>query len=169
MKKNKTGKKIILGILLILITIGLSTWARYTSGIEANGSVTVAKYVTDVQTIEFVDLPTQPGEITDVRLNISSFKDREYAETKVNYWFEFKTAGNLPFTFDIYDGSGHRLLQQGLTANTKSNVFELDLMETGYRRPHMVKINWPVNKNDAKYAELVDYVKIKVHMEQAKR
>lgn len=169
MKKNKTGKKIILGILLILITIGLGTWARYTSGIEATGSVTAAKYVTDVQTINFDDLPTQPGETTTVDFHISTFKDGEYAETKVNYWFEFETAGNLPFTFDIYDGSGNRLLQQGLAANTKSNVFELDLMPTGYRRPHRVKINWPVNKNDAKYAELVDYVKVKVHMEQAKR
>lgn len=165
MKKNKTGKKIILGILLILITIGLGTWARYTSSVEGEGSATVATYASNVTTVEFTTLPTKPGEEVEQTVIISNNKDGKIAQTKLKYWFVLETAGNLPLKLEIQDPNGSVL--NTVNANTESKEFEFPYSSATVNKSYKIKVIWPIDQNDAQYAGMVDYVKLKVHIEQA--
>ncbi len=168
MKKNKTGKKILLGILLILLTIGIGTWARYYSTIEGDGSATVAFYDSGVEMVDFPSLPTKPGEETQVRINIKNYgKDNKASEVKVKCWVEMETAGNLPFVFEVTTPSIP--VSQTLQPNEKSRDDIFTLNKLTQSTPYTIKAIWPEDKNDAKYAGLVDYVKIKVHVEQSTR
>lgn len=164
MKDKATKKKIVVGALLILVTAGLGTWARYSQNVQGNGSVTAAYYTSDVTITDFPSLPTQPGESAETRIEVKTEKDGKVAETKLKYWFEIETAENLPFVFEI--SSSATATSQIVTPHTKSNEFALPLSNTSQAVPWTVKVTWPADKNDAAYAELVDYVKVKVHIEQ---
>ena len=163
MKKNKTGKKIVLGILLILLTIGIGTWARYYDSVEGSGSATVAFYDSGVEMVEFSSLPTKPGESTQIQITVKNSGAAEKAsEVKVKCWVEMETAKNIPLEFEVTTpsiaGSETLLPYQ----KSKENVFTLNKQSKVYT----IKAIWPENQNDASYAGLVDYVKIKVHIEQ---
>ena len=165
MKNNKTGKKIVLGILLILLTIGIGTWACYYNSIEGDGSVTVAFYDSGVAMAEFSSLPTKPGESTQMQITVKNSGVAEKAsEVKVKCWIMMETAENLPLEFEVttssISGSETLLPYQ----ESKDNIFALD--KTTQSKVYTIKAIWPADKNDAGYAGLVDYVKIKVHMEQ---
>lgn len=168
MKNNKTGKKIILGILLILLTIGVVTWARYYSSTEGDGSATIAYYDSGVAMADFPSLPTKPGESTQVQITVKNYGDvKKASEVKVKCWVEMETAENLPFIFEVTTaaiaGSETLLPYQ----ESKDNIFTLEKLIQS--KPYTIKAIWPEDKNDAKYAGLVDYVKIKVHIEQVTR
>ena len=165
MKKNKIGKKMILGILLILVTIGLGTWARYTSSIEGKGSATVATYASDVTTVNFTDLPTKPGEEVERTVTISNNKDGKIAQTKLKFWYVLETAGNLPLELEILDTNGNSLVTA--KANQESNKFDFPYSSSTENKTYKIKVIWPASENDAKYAGMVDYVKLNVHIEQA--
>lgn len=165
MKKNKTGKKIVLGILMILVTIGLGTWARYTSSVEGKGSATVAAYASDVTTVEFTTLPTKPGEEVEKTVTISNSKDGKIAQTKLKFWFVLETAGNLPLKLAILETNDS--LIDTVNANTKSMEFEFPYSSSTVNKSYKIKVIWPIDQNDAQYAGMVDYVKLKVHIEQA--
>lgn len=159
--KNKIGKKMILGILLILMTIGLGTWARYTSSIEGKGSATAAYYVFDAPTFSITDLPTQPGEKTKTSFTVTNSKNGKTAETKLQYTLKFITANNLPFQFKLTKGND----SQELAPNVFSKIHTMGL--TQETDTYDVEISWPTSESDAKYAGLVDYVKVKLQVEQA--
>lgn len=168
MKKNKSWKKMILGILLILLTIGIGTWARYYNSIEGDGSATVAYYDSGVAMAEFPSLPTKPGDSTQVQITIKNYGDvQKVSEVKVKCWVEMETAKNLPLVFEVtttsITGSETLLPYQ----KSKDNIFSLETLIQS--KPYTIKAIWPEDKNDAKYAGLVDYVRIKVHIEQVTR
>lgn len=160
MKRNKTGKKITIGILLILTTIGLGTLARYYSSVEGSGSATAAYYVSDAPEFTIDELPTQPGEKTTTSFTITNTKNEKTAETKLQYTLEFITANNIPLQFTTTKGQD----TEKLNPNTQSKVYVMGL--GSQTDQYTVAIEWPADENDAKYAGLVDYVKVKLHVEQ---
>lgn len=163
-EKGNTGKLILLGLMAILLVVGLTTYARYASSVQGTGTAQTALYTNDAAfTVPVKSLPTHPGESIEIPFTVSNTKDGKTAEVAMTYDFLIETAGNLPFTFQVSNDDGTNW--NDLTANTQSSYkFKFEL--TGKTDNCKLRITWPTDKNSDEYVNEVDYVKIRVKMEQ---
>lgn len=148
----------------ILLVVGLTTYARYASSVQGTGTAQTALYTNNATfTVPEKSLPTHPGESTEIPFTVSNTKDGKTAEVAMTYDFLIETAGNLPFTFQVSNDNGENW--KNITANTLSNQkFEFGLVQQTDNCK--LKITWTDNESSDKYVNEVDYVKIKVKMEQ---
>lgn len=165
-EKGKTKKLLILGGLAILLTIGMATYARYSSSVTGTGTVNVALYTNDATfTIPADSIPSQPGETSTIDFSVTNTKENKTAEVAQTYQFYIETAGNLPFTFELSDDEGSSWKPVNRNETTTFNpVPELGM--TAETENWKLKISWDASKNSDEYVNELDYVKIKVKMQQ---
>lgn len=160
--------------ILACTALGVPTWSRYYTHIEGHSQGAVARMAGDSDiTINLEELPTQPGESTDMKITVTNFEGASVCETGLSYTITLKSAGNLPLTFSLKPDSvdGGTSIQAGmLTRNTASQAGGL---EAGKKNSHVYTITvvWPVQAageeaDDADYKDEIDYVQIGIHASQ---
>ena len=88
MKKEngKIKKLLLLGGLAILLTIGIATYARYSSSVTGTGTANVALYTNDATfTIPADSIPSQPGETSTIDFSVTNTKENKTAEVAQTY------------------------------------------------------------------------------------
>ncbi|MFR7591070.1 MAG: hypothetical protein ACLUVC_06455 [Longibaculum sp.] len=168
MKKEngKIKKLLLLGGLAILLTIGIATYARYSSSVTGTGTANVALYTNDATfTIPEDSIPSQPGETSTIDFSVTNTKENKTAEVAQTYQFYIETAGNLPFTFALSNDEGSSWKSANGNETTEFNpVPELGLNSEEHQ--WKLKMTWDKSENSDKYVDELDYVKIKVKMQQ---
>lgn len=163
-KLNSTLKKTIAGLLIILLIMGAVTLARYSSAITGTGTASVALYQNDAEfTLSTDDIPRHPGDNRIVNFKVTNTKDGKTAEVAQLYEFTIETAENIPFVFELSKDGGTSW--KTVKANTKTddtNVLKLGEQTDNWK----IKITWPDTESDSKYANEIEYVKVRIHMSQ---
>ena len=168
MKKEngKIKKLLLLGGLAILLTIGIATYARYSSSVTGTGTANVALYTNDATfTIPADSIPSQPGETSTIDFSVTNTKENKTAEVAQTYQFYIETAGNLPLTFALSNDGGNKWETTNgnqTTAFQPAPEFGLNSEKHNWK----LRMTWYKSKNSDKYVDELDYVKIKVKMQQ---
>lgn len=163
-KNNATLKKTLGGLLIILLVMGAVTLARYTTSLTGTGTATTALYQNDTEfTLTNDDMPTHPGDQRIVAFSVTNTKDAKTAEVAQIYEFTVETAENIPLEFAFSKDGG--TTWKTASTNTKTN-YQSVLGLTAQTDNWKIKIIWPDAADDSKYANEIDYVRIKIHMEQ---
>lgn len=165
-EKGKTKILLLLGSLTILVTVGMATYARYSSSVTGTGTVDVALYTNDATfTIPEDSIPKQPGETRTIDFSVTNTKDNKTAEVAQTYQLYIETAGNLPLKFELSRDGGKTWESVASNTITAFNpVPELGLISM--TDDWKLKITWNKDENSEKYVNELDYVKIKVKMQQ---
>lgn len=162
-KKRKSRKIILLGLLVILATIGMGTLARYTSSQSGTGSATAANFVNDILTIDSSNLPTQPGESIIIKFQVSNKKEGHLSEVAQEYQLMIETQKNLPYIFELQKGTGTSFQLDGNKYSTGKYALGL----TEQTDEWSLKVTWNASETDGdKYANELDYVRIRARMQQ---
>lgn len=168
MKKEKgnTKKLLLLGGLAVLLTIGLATYARYSSSASGTGSVDAALYTNDATfTVEDESIPKQPGQAKTIAFSVTNTKEKKTSEVIQTYQFYIETAKNLPLIFELSKDNGANWVTVNGNQITKLTP-EPELGLTEETDKWILRITWDASKNSEEYVNELDYVKIKVKMQQ---
>ena len=144
----------------------MATYARYSSSVTGTGIVNVALYTNNATfTIPNDSIPSQPGKISTIDFSVTNTKEDKTAEVVQTYQLYIETAGNLPFTFELSkDNGANWVTVNGNEITTFNPVPELGM--TTEKDEWKLKITWDKDKNGEEYVNELDYVKIKVKMQQ---
>ena len=165
MRKKTTIQKTAIGLVLILLVMGTVTLARYASSVEGQGTATAALYQNDASfTLTGNDIPSHPGDSKTLTFTVSNTKDGKTAEVAQTYEFMIQTAGNIPFQFALSkdNESTWKEVKANLKTDYKDNILNLNEQTDTWQ----LKITWPDTASESTYTNEIDYVQVKVLMEQ---
>ncbi|MFR6486466.1 MAG: hypothetical protein ACLUQK_02715 [Clostridium sp.] len=166
MKRNRTTlKKTAIGLVFILLVMGAVTLARYTSSVQGQGTATTALYQNNATfTLTGDDIPTHPNDSRTIEFIVSNTKENKTAEVAQIYEFMIQTAENIPFKFELSkdNGSTWKEAKANVKTDYKDNILNLNEQTDTWK----LKITWPDSASESTYTNEIDYVQIKVLMEQ---
>ena len=111
----------------------------------------------------------QPGTDRVYALTVTNEKNGNVSETRQNYSIQVTTAGTLPLTYVLKRNNTE--LGRFSEMVTENYLFQTADMwfEAGKKEGHAYELEviWPEDKRDVLWADVPDFIKIQVHMEQA--
>lgn len=142
---------IVLYLLAVLALTLPMTVSKFESTASGSDTAVVAKFEVNM------DYGTKSGEnLQSQTLDLTGFKPGDArifyvqvtnaSDVNVKYTVSYETAGNLPLDISYDQATGN------LPFDDTAEV--------------MVTVTWPSEKNDSKYAEEVDYLRVVVNFEQ---
>lgn len=169
----------IAAVLLCLVLVSTyllsGLYARYTTSATGTDEARVAVFGSS----ESVTLDSGggllasmvPGNSATYKITVSNAQGDRVSEVAQSYNVEVETAGNLPLTFTLSEnGKGTIAESSSASAAFSIHSFAADDMRFAAGAPqsktYWLTVTWPANKNDAKYANVPDFIQVNVNVSQ---
>lgn len=182
-KKRDISRLVMQACTVLLCLTLLSMWlmsnmyARYTTQVSGEDSARVAIFGHN----ESIDVPDAisdklvPGSSAEYALSVANYSGARTSEVTLNYNLEIATAGNLPLKFTLYSVSDDDQKSEigSFTESTteEKHTFAIKSMafEPGKQEVHKyaLEMQWDGSTKEAGYANIPDYIRININVEQA--
>lgn len=160
---------LLLAVLLISHAAS-GVFAKYSTAASASDAARVALFGHN----ESVDLSNwvaslKPGDSREIALQVSNANSGgEISEVAQEYDIEVETAGNLPLAYTLMrDGA---VIGSFGEKSSAVHTFASDGMAfaPGNSETHAyaLVVNWPAEENSVKYADVPDYVQVRINVRQ---
>ena len=164
---------------LITTYLLMGAYSKFFSGASGGDSARVARFspkftstgiMIENQLPGFPDVPNKSYEID---FSVQNTSDDKVSEVAMKYKIVLKTTGNIPLKFTVgkSDGSNSKEFTCNGTSGEQifkypddsSFVFGVGTKETA---KYKLKIEWPSDRNDARFSGMTDAVYLSVEFEQ---
>lgn len=171
-------KKIILILILVIFVAFFSgiTYSFFNSNtLLKSTNQGIASFIFEANKVDYIDLNLYdliPGEEKSYLFSVTNSKNQKISDVTVEYQLKIKTYHFIPLIINLYkieedkenlvatcDETASRNEDNELVCNMPIASFKKNEEQTD---DYKVKIEFPMEYNDEKYSNLVDYVKIEV-------
>lgn len=177
MVHSKFNDKWIVYIFVTLLCLVLTSfymisnmYARYSSSATGSDGARVALFGHN-QSIslneELDDLV--PGEEFTYTLNVANYKGTKVSEVSLRYYFEIVTTGNLPLQYTITGEDNNKIGSFDESVENTSQFGNGTMYfdsSSKQEKKYTIKVIWPNNRNDEKYADIPDDIVVNIHVVQ---
>ena len=166
-------KKIVILTVLIMffLTTGV-TYSLYTSSKDINIESSLASFIVDVKKTDNIDIPLsdiKPGTELVYDFSVSNNSKDKTSDVFIIYNITLNTMHLMPLGINLYDESGNLVLTCN-EENTRNIRNELECksndIEMAYDKDikdnYTLKVKFDSLYNESSYADLVDYINLKV-------
>ncbi len=166
-------KKIVILTVLIMffLTTGV-TYSLYTSSKDINIESSLASFIVDVKKTDNIDIPLsdiKPGTELVYDFSVSNNSKDKTSDVFIIYNITLNTMHLMPLDINLYDESGNLVLTCN-EENTRNIRNELECksndIEMAYDKDikdnYTLKVKFDSLYNESSYADLVDYINLKV-------
>lgn len=166
-------KKIVILTVLIMffLTTGV-TYSLYTSSKDINIESSLASFIVDVKKTDNIDIPLsdiKPGTELVYDFSVSNNSKDKASDVFIIYNITLNTMHLMPLDINLYDGNGNLVFTCN-EENTRNIRNELECksndIEMAYDKDikdnYTLKVKFDSLYNESSYADLVDYINLKV-------
>lgn len=166
-------KKLFIVTLLILsfLTTGI-TYSLYTSSKDINIESSLASFIVDVSRTDNIDIPLsdiKPGDELVYDFSVSNNSKDKTSDVYIIYNITLNTMHLMPLDINLYDDSGNLVLTC-TEENSRNLKNELECksndIEMAYDKDvkdnYTLKVKFDSLYSESSYADLVDYINLKV-------
>lgn len=185
MKKNKVAVKLIITCisLIIIITLILTTMARYESQGDSIGEIEVALYVlnADYQSMNLkLDNMIPKDQPYIHNFSVSNYNDTERTDVELEYTLSIRTTTNLPLTYELYLNENYNapsatniITQNTIEADSDGTYFRTITTDTktfGYIQNetniYQLLVYFPTTYSSVQYQDIVESIEIIINSRQ---
>ena len=159
---------------LYLTSVGFAS-SKFVSEASAADGATVAQFSPSFN-VENIDVSgiQKPGDQTgNLPFTVQNSTDDKTSEVTIKYKIVVKTTGNLPLKFSILNSEGTSVVAVWDCYGTSGEQMyeyanDAFVFSPGVNEPHSytLKVEWPGENNEARFAGLTDAVYLSVVWEQ---
>jgi len=166
-------KKIIIitVMILLLLTTGI-TYSLYTSSKDINIESSLASFIVDVTKTDNFDIPLsniEPGTELVYNFSVSNNSSEKSSDVFIIYNITLTTMHLMPLDINLYDSDGNVVINCN-ESNSRNSKNELECIssdiEMAYdidiKDSYTLKVNFDALYSESSYADLVDYINLKV-------
>ena len=165
-------KIVILTVLIIFFLTTGVTYSLYTSSKDINIESSLASFIVDVKKTDNIDIPLsdiKPGTELVYDFSVSNNSKDKTSDVFIIYNITLNTMHLMPLGINLYDESGNLVLTCN-EENTRNIRNELECksndIEMAYDKDikdnYTLKVKFDSLYNESSYADLVDYINLKV-------
>ncbi len=158
-------------IIICLLTTGI-TYSLYTSSKDVNIESSIASFIVDVRRTDSFDIPLndiKPGMELAYDFSVSNNSKDKTSDVFIIYNITLNTMHLMPIDINLYDESGNLVLTCDET-NDRNIRNELECkssdIEMAYdkdiRDNYTLKVRFDSLYSESSYADLVDYINLRV-------
>lgn len=165
-------KIVILTVLIVFFLTTGVTYSLYTSSKDINIESSLASFIVDVKKTDNIDIPLsdiKPGTELVYDFSVSNNSKDKTSDVFIIYNITLNTMHLMPLDINLYDESGNLVLTCN-EENTRNIRNELECksndIEMAYDKDikdnYTLKVKFDSLYNESSYADLVDYINLKV-------
>ncbi len=160
--------------IILIYFLSKDTFSLFESQIDGSSNTDIAFYVLEdsLQTHELYLGDLSPGDTQSVGFTVKNYTDEKVAEVDLSYTVTVKCTENLPLNIDLYEDT-NPVNDYGFNKDDYGtwfyyiNVPEHALTHgTEEEHSYILNIEFPYDKDDPKYQDIIEAIEITVNSKQ---